>query len=119
MGLLDWLFKKNPVIHMTYPVASLQLWLRLWEECGPHLPASNSTADHLHFSESADTLGLFSPAFPTLGSSSLEVSGGAVPTPSSWAWASVLTGSLRVGGGKRHYGQALVQSLGKSFVGSV
>ena len=42
-----------------------------------------------------------------------------MPTPSSWARASALTGSLRVGGGKRHPGQALVQSLGKSLVASV
>lgn len=42
-----------------------------------------------------------------------------MPTPSSWAWASALTGSLGVGGGKRHHGQALVQSLGRSLVASV
>ena len=36
-----------------------------------------------------------------------------------WAWAAALAGSLRVGGGKRHLRQALVQSLSKSLVGLV
>lgn len=87
----------------------------MWEECGPHLPAPGSTADHLHFSESAGTLGPFPPiwAHPPCRSQK----GLCQPLQLGLGFCSHW--EPRGGGRKRHHGQALVQSLGRSLVASV